>query len=175
MRTSRLTRASVPFFALLIGAAFAACGGGGGGTGPANPAGGGGESSASASAGASSASPEQWASMSKDDRANYMREQVVPRMGALLSTAFPDKFSKVTCRTCHGKNGSENGFKMPNPDLPALDPTDHFKAHEAKTPQLLHFMMEKVTPEMAALVGEKPYDPATKQGFGCFECHVRAH
>ena len=33
------------------------------------------------------------------------------------------------------------------------------------------FMGEKVSPQMAALFGKKPYDPATNEGFGCGGCH----
>jgi hypothetical protein len=32
-------------------------------------------------------------------------------------------------------------------------------------------MSEKVVPDMAAALGEKPFDPATNTGFGCGGCH----
>ena len=38
--------------------------------------------------------------------------------------------------------------------------------------EISKFMHEKVVPEMAAAMGQKPYDPATKTGFGCMNCHA---
>ena len=42
---------------------------------------------------------------------------------------------------------------------------------QAKKPEIVKFMSEKVVPDMANALGEKPFDPATKQGFGCAGCH----
>ena len=38
---------------------------------------------------------------------------------------------------------------------------------------MFDFMMKQVEPTMALLVGEQPYDPKTKAGFSCFECHTK--
>jgi len=54
-------------------------------------------------------------------------------------------------------------------------PELHFKdgkLTEADTnPDIVKFMHDKVAPQMADIFGKKPYDPATKEGFGCNGCH----
>ena len=42
----------------------------------------------------------------------------------------------------------------------------------AKKPQMTEFMVKHVKPEMAKLLNEPEFDPATKTGFGCGECHT---
>ena len=69
-------------------------------------------------------------------------------------------------------SSSDGKFKMPNPKLPKLSFTDGFKKHMDKKPEITKFMMEKVVPEMATLLGTQPYDPKTQKGFGCAGCHV---
>jgi hypothetical protein len=39
---------------------------------------------------------------------------------------------------------------------------------------MFDFMVKTVVPQTAALLGQQPYDPATKAGFGCFGCHTKA-
>jgi hypothetical protein len=43
-----------------------------------------------------------------------------------------------------------------------------------KNAKVTKFMMERVAPEMAKLLNLPPYDPATHEGFGCFNCHTMA-
>ena len=80
----------------------------------------------------------------------------------------------MNCTTCHGPGAKEGKFKMPNPKLPKLDPKDGFAKHKKSKGEILKFMMEKVAPEMAKLLDVEPYNPDTKQGFGCFNCHTMA-
>jgi len=46
-------------------------------------------------------------------------------------------------------------------------------AHDAdpERARIAAFMTEKVTPQMAELLGVKSFDPRTGQGFSCFNCH----
>ena len=62
---------------------------------------------------------------------------------------------------------------MPNPELPQI-PGDvaKFKAWAAKKPKMVEFMSKHVEPEMAKLLNEPEYDPATNQGFSCAACHT---
>jgi hypothetical protein len=39
-------------------------------------------------------------------------------------------------------------------------------------PAFTKFMMSKVAPEMASVLGVPAYNPATHLGFGCGNCHV---
>ena len=69
---------------------------------------------------------------------------------------------------------SDGSFKMPSADLPKLDASpDGFKKLAAKHPKVFDFMMKQVEPQMAQLLGEPAYDPATGKGFGCFDCHTK--
>ncbi|MFO0547398.1 MAG: hypothetical protein U0271_03365 [Polyangiaceae bacterium] len=101
----------------------------------------------------------------------FMKKEVMPKMGKLLTDFDSKKFAKVTCGTCHGKDPNH---KMPNATLPKLNPADSFKAHKAKDGKMLEFMMTTYTPEMVKLLGVDAYDPAKKTGFGCFGCHTPA-
>jgi len=114
-----------------------------------------------------------WKDMKHDEREHYMKSVVLPAMKPLFAKWSPDEFGDIRCATCHGASAKDKTFKMPNPKLPRL-PTDEagWKELEAKEPDAVKFMREVVVPTMAQMLGEKPYDPATKEGFGCFECHT---
>lgn len=114
-----------------------------------------------------------WDSMGREDRKEFMEHVVMPKMRAAFATWEPEEFAKMKCGACHGAGAKDRSFRMPNPDLPKL-PKDAagFAALEKDEPKAMKFMKEKVVPEMAALLGRKPYDPKTGQGFGCFGCHV---
>lgn len=114
-----------------------------------------------------------WETMTHDQRAAFMKETVLPRMKAAFTTFEHEEFAGMNCATCHGASAKDKTFKMPNPELPRL-PTDEagWNALEAEEPEAMKFMRGTVVPQMAALLGEKPYDPATQKGFGCFECHT---
>jgi hypothetical protein len=62
---------------------------------------------------------------------------------------------------------------MPNADLPALDPTGGFAAHQDDE-EWLQFMGMKLVPTMVETLGVEPFDPTTRKGFGCFACHTMA-
>jgi hypothetical protein len=115
-----------------------------------------------------------WEGMSKEQRANYMKETVLPKMRPLFAAYDADDFKEMKCGACHGAGAKDKSFKMPNPDLPPL-PTDPegWKKLETEEAEAVKFMKETVVPTMAALLGEKPFDPATHSGFGCFECHTQ--
>jgi hypothetical protein len=113
-----------------------------------------------------------WQDMNRDQRIAYMKTRVVPAMGPLLRGFDPKQFSKVTCVTCHGEGAKKNEFQMPTDALPKLSPAGGFAKHMKSEPEMTKFMMDKVVPQMAALLGEQPYDPATQKGFGCFNCHM---
>ena len=102
----------------------------------------------------------------------HMKTVVMPRMKEVFAPFEPPEFANMKCGACHGEGAKNGSFKMPNPKLPKLSYTDGFKKHMDKKPEATKFMMEKVVPEMASLLGMQPYDPATKKGLGCGACHL---
>lgn len=138
------------------------------------------ETTASAPAPAAAAKPAGaaevgWAEMNKDQRIDYMKSVVLPRMKQVFSSFNPDRYGKMNCMTCHGDSAADGSFKMPNPKLPKLPNTsDGFKKLAADKPAVMEFMKNEVKPKMAALLGAAEYNPETKSGFGCMECHTTA-
>lgn len=108
---------------------------------------------------------EQWDSMSKPQRLEYMRKTVMPRMKAAFVAFDPHRYAKLDCASCHGPHADERAYAMPNPDL-LLEPSPWSSAHAdpARAPSPMDaFMAGVVAKEMGALLG-RPY--------GCFGCHT---
>lgn len=113
-----------------------------------------------------------WHAMSHEQKLSHMKKVVMPKMSALFQSFSAEEFKDMSCATCHGPGAKQGKFEMPTASIPKLNPADHFAKHMGKTAEMTKFMMTKVVPEMAALQGEAPFDPATQKGFGCFECHM---
>lgn len=98
----------------------------------------------------------------------------MPKMGGLFHEFDAKKYAEPRCVLCHGSGAKAGNFKMPNPELPKLDMTpEGFKALKEKKPQIFEFMTKTVEVETAHLIGEEPFDPKTKKGFGCLDCHTK--
>lgn len=110
--------------------------------------------------------------MSHDQKLEHMKTVVMPKSKELFAAFDAKEFGNMKCPTCHGDGAKNQTFKMPNPKLPKLSYTDHFKKHMDKKPEETKFMMEKVVPEVAAMLGMQPFDPKTQKGFGCANCHI---
>jgi PBP1b-binding outer membrane lipoprotein LpoB len=112
--------------------------------------------------------PLNWATKPLVEKQLFMKEEVVPAMGELFLPMHPD----FQCSTCHGETYQEVKFKMPN-TLKPLDPANMpFQSADEKMRNAAQFMMAKVVPRMAGLLEQSPYNPETKTGFGCFNCHA---
>jgi hypothetical protein len=114
----------------------------------------------------------KWNEMNRDQRMAYMKKVVMPKMKEIFVSFDAKEFDHFTCMTCHGGGAKDGSFKMPNPELPKLNPEGGFKKHLDKDPAMTKFMMTKVLPEMAQLLHTEPYDQQKKIGFGCFGCHA---
>jgi hypothetical protein len=116
-----------------------------------------------------------WNSMDKKARGKYMKDVVLPKMKEVFTAFDANKYANMQCMTCHGTGATNGSFAMPNPELPQL-PADmsKFKEWAAKRPKMTEFMVKHVKPEMAKLLNEPEYNPETKVGFGCGECHTMA-
>ncbi|HEY3819704.1 MAG TPA: hypothetical protein VGL81_21195 [Polyangiaceae bacterium] len=119
--------------------------------------------------------PGDWAKWSHEQKLAWMKAGVMPKMGQVFHDYDSAKYADVKCGLCHGAGAKDGSFKMPNPELPKLPATmAGFKPWLAKHPKMGEFMMKQVTPAMASLLGEPPFDPKTGQGFGCHACHTAA-
>jgi hypothetical protein len=115
-----------------------------------------------------------WNDMNHAQRLDYMKKVVFPKMKDEFASFDAKHYGDMNCKSCHGKGTDDGSFKMPNADLPKLPSTpDGFKKRAQEKPEIFQFMMTKVVPDTAALLGEKPYDMKTNEGFGCFECHTK--
>jgi hypothetical protein len=104
---------------------------------------------------------------------DFMKHTVFPKMKDEFTAFDGKRFADMNCKTCHGDGASDGSFTMPNAKLPVVPGTpDGFKKLTAKKPEISKFMMEKVVPDMASMLGEPAYDPKTQQGFGCHDCHT---
>ncbi len=103
-----------------------------------------------------------------DKKVEIMATKVVPNVGKLFKEHDAAKFGKFGCATCHGPTKKDD----PHNVVPKLTFSNGgLEKYQKAKPEMMKFMSEKVTPTMAAALGEKPFDPATKQGFGCAGCH----
>jgi hypothetical protein len=116
-----------------------------------------------------------WDAMSKDQRKEYMKAVVMPKMKEIFVAFSADHYAEMNCATCHGDGANDGGFKMPNPKLPALPTTpDGFKKLMTDKPQVTQFMATKVKPQMAQLLGMEEFTPEHQSGFACYACHTKA-
>ncbi len=117
---------------------------------------------------------KKWADKSFQERKEWMGVEVMPKMKAMFKEYDEAQFKAFGCDTCHGEDGKEKNYAMPTDSIYPLDAKDPVGKAMAYDEAVTKFMVEKVTPEMARLVDEEPYDPKTGKGFGCFECHPKA-
>ncbi|MDB4937004.1 MAG: hypothetical protein JWP87_3976 [Labilithrix sp.] len=114
-----------------------------------------------------------WKDMNKEQRVEFMKTVVLPKMKTELTAYDAKRFSGMSCGTCHGEGAKDGSFRMPNAKLMPHVPNDmgEFQKLMKDRPDAVKFMATKVVPQMAQLLGEEPFDPKTGKGFGCHECH----
>jgi mono/diheme cytochrome c family protein len=115
-----------------------------------------------------------WADMTFEQRGDYMKEVVTPRMQELFAAHDAERFAKVNCMTCHGEGALEGKFDMPNPEIASLPGNpEGFQALMETDPAMMEFMATQVKPTMAELLDIPEYDFTTGEGeFGCMACHA---
>ncbi|HEX2735989.1 MAG TPA: hypothetical protein VHM70_30520 [Polyangiaceae bacterium] len=112
--------------------------------------------------------PDHWqADMSDEQKAEFMKQRVVPAMAPVFKEADPVRYANFDCKTCHGPE-----FKDPKEFLPHLTVQGNQLTAFTEDPDMAKFMAEKVTPAMVHALGVEPFDPATMKGFGCGGCHT---
>lgn len=121
---------------------------------------------------ASAPPPFDWKGLNKEQRIDHMKKVVMPKMSGVFQGADAKKYADFSCVVCHGPGAKQGKFDMPNPGLPKLTVGDHKKPFAKHKPEIVKFMGEKVVPAMAEALNVPPFNPETKQGFGCGSCHV---
>jgi hypothetical protein len=126
----------------------------------------------SASAGPSTAAapvvPSAWSDdLTPEQQSAYMQTKVVPPMSRVFVDHDAKTYADFGCKTCHGPQ-----YLTPTKFLPKLTMKGGKITAFAEKPAIAKWMNDKVVPEMAAAMGQKPYDAATKTGFGCAGCHA---
>jgi hypothetical protein len=112
--------------------------------------------------------PSRFAEMNHDQKMEHMAKVVEPKMAVVFKAGDAARYEKFGCETCH-----VNHAPRPQDVLPKLKLSgDGFQKMMAEKPEVTKFMAEQVVPAMAEVMGEKPFDPTTGQGFGCAGCHA---
>jgi hypothetical protein len=114
-----------------------------------------------------------WVKMNRGQRLDYMVKTVLPKMKAEFVAFDAKRFARMDCATCHGEGVDEGTFALPNAKLPTLLEDDLFAKHRKLTPEMTQFMLTKVEPDLAALLEIPEFDPATRKGLSCYNCHGR--
>lgn len=112
-----------------------------------------------------------WADLDFQGRQAFMATTVLPEMQALFSDFDEEYADDFNCGTCHGSDLET--FAMPSdiPPLSAEELSTFTFAGEGRQ-ETAGFMATQVVPQMAALLDQEPFDPATNTGtFGCGSCH----
>ena len=119
-----------------------------------------------------------WKELTPEQKGEYMKAEVLPKMKPIFQAFDAKEFKKFDCMSCHGKDAKAKKFKMPNTHILKLPGTpEGFQALLKKKPDLgrwAKFMGEEVKPQMAALLGMPSFDPTKPEagGFSCAGCHV---
>ncbi len=117
----------------------------------------------------------RWDTMTQAQKHDFMSATVMPRMRALFVARDPHRYAKVTCATCHGRDGPARGYRMPNPAL-LLEPspwnTGAAPPDGAPSEQDA-FMARVIAPELGRLLGRGSGTAARAPEAGCFACHTR--
>lgn len=126
-----------------------------------------GTDAASTDTASDAAAKKPFKDMTTQEKMAFMGMEVMPLMEKIVKKADPSK-GTFLCVNCHGATGPTSGYKMPN----GLIPLDPKKLPPVGTSPLIDAMYKEVTPQIGALLGIAPFDPATGKGFGCFSCHA---
>lgn len=109
--------------------------------------------------------------LDQDQRAQFMKEKVVPAMKPVFQNHDPKMFADFGCKTCHGKEAENGHFDMPNADLPKIGQSTDWSQFKKEN---IDWMKDEVKPAMAKVMNEPEWSPENPKGFGCGACHPAA-
>ena len=111
-----------------------------------------------------------WQEQSLEEREQYMRQVVEPRMRPIFQGFDPDKHASFSCDTCHGDEGPSTDYAMPAVVEP-LPLEDTLAYAEELNPEVNQFMLDQVFPVFVELMGEEKFSHDAPDGFRCTRCH----
>jgi len=106
--------------------------------------------------------------LDQDQRAEFMKQKVVPVMKPLFQSHDAKDFAEFGCQTCHGAQAKDGHFDMPNPKLPKLNFNDLSKFKKED----LEWMHNDIEPTMGKILNKPLYSKENPKGFGCLACHT---
>jgi hypothetical protein len=106
--------------------------------------------------------------LDQDQRAEFMKQKVVPVMKPLFQNHDPKDFAEFGCQTCHGEQVKDGHFDMPNAKLPKLN----FKDMSKFKKEDIEWMGKEIEPAMGKILNLPLYSEANPKGFGCLACHT---
>ena len=109
--------------------------------------------------------------LDQDQRAQFMKEKVVPAMKPVFQSHDPKAYADFGCKTCHGKEAAKGHYDMPNPDLPKIGKSTDWSKFKKED---IDWMKNDVKPTMAKILQQPEWSPENPKGFGCLECHPAA-
>lgn len=106
--------------------------------------------------------------LDQDQRAEFMKQKVVPVMKPLFQHHDPKHFAEFGCPTCHGAQAKDGHFDMPNPNLPKLNFSDmkKFKKEDVE------WMNKEIAPTMSKILNMPLLSRENPKGFSCLACHT---
>ena len=116
---------------------------------------------------------DAWTDLSYEERHEKMTFVILPALAHRFKEAGGQKTARLTCQSCHGERAEEVRYRMPAIEALRPDRVAEIYTDDAQLSPLVRFMRDDVTPMTARLMGVAVYDPATRQGFSCFNCHLK--
>ncbi len=113
-----------------------------------------------------------WIEMSFEQRKAHMRKAVLPRAAAILQAWRPERFARINCTLCHGEGLNTGSFQMPTAYLPRLSGYLLLGPEFKKHPETTRLKLNRLVPEIADALGLKTFSIVTRNGFGCYSCHL---
>jgi len=106
--------------------------------------------------------------LDQDQRAEFMKQKVLPVMKPLFQKHDPKEFAEFGCQTCHGEDVKDGHFDMPNPKLPKVNFKDMSKFKQED----IEWMDKEIVPAMGKILNLPLYSKDNPKGFGCLACHL---